>query len=281
MFCLFISIWNELASTLLSSKQHLSCKTSFKSIQTESLKDSSNKSLIFATIRVFGQWCSFKCFCFSELTQRACDWQTMPHLLWDTASGCHGNCISCLGAPQAVASLAQCNITSHIFCVEQKRAHKQWVCEPQTLIRTIRSPEPSHVKLDAVEARVLLRLCVSQVVFAKQRRSRVGVHGGGGGGGGGGVPGLKVRWPCWCSQPAGSLLHQDVQPIEEQLGLLKWSLHSSGKSVFALRPKWAIVCSFATSGLVKALGWSFRGCSVNGLLSLCVPHKMQAPRGVF
>lgn len=59
------------------------------------------------------------------------------------------------------------------------------------LIRTIRSPEPSHVKLDAVDARVLLWLCVSQVVFAKQRRSRVGVHGGGGGGGG--VPGLKVR----------------------------------------------------------------------------------------
>lgn len=50
----------------------------------------------------------------------------MPYLLWDTASGCHGNCISCLGAPQAVASLAQSNVTSHIFFVFEPEIEFLW-----------------------------------------------------------------------------------------------------------------------------------------------------------
>lgn len=204
----------------------------------------------------------------------------MPCLLWDRASGCHGNCISCLGVPQAVSSLAQPNITSHIFCVGARIVGQMsladmsvWTLNNDQRIWSCWSEASgplnnlmSNWMCECCSACAFPRLwSLSGGVHVLDEPEVAGMHGGA-------VPRLKVSWSFWCSRPAGSLLHQDVQPIEDQLGLLlKWSLHSSGKSVFALRPKWAIVFCFATSGLVKALGWTFRGCSVNGLLILCVP----------
>lgn len=164
----------------------------------------------------------------------------MPCLLWDTASGCHGNCISCLGAPGAVASLAQSNVTSHICLRWRQSCLNFFGVLSDMSARTINGdrgswskhqvPRVSNWMRKCCSACVAPRLCsLSGGIHTLEDPEVAGVHGGAG-------PRLKVSWASWCSRPAGSLLQQDVQPIEEQLGLLlKWSLHSSGKSVFALR----------------------------------------------
>lgn len=109
----------------------------------------------------------------------------MSYLLWETASGCHGNCISCLDAPQAVASLAQSKVTSNIFCVGARAGWISLASRPTRLwtMNNIRESDQSNDAMSNWAVWMSLWRSVSKVAVPK-RRPLTAVH----------VFGRKLRW---------------------------------------------------------------------------------------